>query len=234
MCQLREEKKIRLKGGIYHQTQIKLAYNSNHIEGSKLTEEQTRYIYETNTIGLGKEPVNVDDIIETVNHFQCFDYILDCAEDILSENIVKKLHFMLKSNTSDSRLEWFRVGDYKQRPNMVGDSKTTPPGKVKKEIQQLLFKYQQKSSISFYDIVEFHYYFERIHPFQDGNGRVGRLIMFKECLKHNIIPFIIDERHKLYYYRGLKEFENEKGYLTDTCLSAQDEYGKLLSYFSES
>ncbi len=139
LCQLREEKKIRLKGGIYHQTQIKLAYNSNHIEGSKLTEEQTRYIYETNTIGLGKEPVNVDDIIETVNHFQCFDYILDCAEDILSENIVKKLHFMLKSNTSDSRLEWFRVGDYKQRPNMVGDSKTTPPGKVKKEIQQLLF-----------------------------------------------------------------------------------------------
>ena len=234
LCQLREEKKIRLKGGIYHQTQIKLAYNSNHIEGSKLTEEQTRYIYETNTIGLGKEPVNVDDIIETVNHFQCFDYILDCAEDILSENIVKKLHFMLKSNTSDSRLEWFRVGDYKQRPNMVGDSKTTPPGKVKKEIQQLLFKYQQKSSISFYDIVEFHYYFERIHPFQDGNGRVERLIMFKECLKHNIIPFIIDERHKLYYYRGLKEFENEKGYLTDTCLSAQDEYGKLLSYFSES
>ncbi len=234
LCQLREEKKIRLKGGIYHQTQIKLAYNSNHIEGSKLTEEQTRYIYETNTIGLGKEPVNVDDIIETVNHFQCFDYILDYAEDILSENIVKKLHFMLKSNTSDSRLEWFRVGDYKQRPNMVGDSKTTPPGKVKKEIQQLLFKYQQKSSISFYDIMEFHYYFERIHPFQDGNGRVGRLIMFKECLKHNIIPFIIDERHKLYYYRGLKEFENEKGYLTDTCLSTQDEYGKLLSYFSES
>jgi len=187
LCQLREEKKIRLKGGIYHQTQIKLAYNSNHIEGSKLTEEQTRYIYETNTIGLGKEPVNVDDIIETVNHFQCFDYILDCAEDILSENIVKKLHFMLKSNTSDSRLEWFRVGDYKQRPNMVGDSKTTPPGKVKKEIQQLLFKYQQKSSISFYDIVEFHYYFERIHPFQDGNGRTGRLVLFRECLKNEIM-----------------------------------------------
>lgn len=233
LYQLREEKKIKLKGGIYHQTQIKLAYNSNHIEGSKLTEDQTRYIYETNTIGLEKEPVNIDDIIETINHFQCFDYILDCAEDILTENIIKKIHLLLKSNTSDSRLEWFNVGDYKQRANMVGDSKTTIPGKVKKEIQQLLFAYQQKENITFEDIVEFHYHFERIHPFQDGNGKVGRLIIFKECLKYNIVPFIIDEQHKLYYYRGLKEFENERGYLIDTCLSAQDIYKKLLEYFKE-
>ncbi len=233
LYRLREEKKIRLKGGVYHQTQVKLAYNSNHMEGSKLTEDQTRYIYETNTIGLGKEPVNIDDIIETVNHFQCFDYILDCAEDILTENIIKKIHTILKSNTSDSRLEWFNVGDYKQRPNMISDSKTTPPGKVKREMQQLLFGYQQKEDITFDDMIEFHYHFEKIHPFQDGNGRVGRLIIFKECLKYNIVPFIIDERHKLYYYRGLKEFENEKGYLTDTCLSAQDAYKELLEYFSE-
>lgn len=233
LYRLREEKRIRLKGGIYHQTQIKLAYNSNHMEGSRLTEEQTRYIYETNTIGLEKEPVNVDDIIETINHFQCFDYILDCAEDILTENIIKKIHFMLKSNTSDSRLDWFQVGEYKQRSNMVGDSKTIPPGKVQKEMQKLLSAYQQKDSISFEDIVAFHYSFEKIHPFQDGNGRAGRLIMFKECLKYNIIPFIIEERHKLYYYRGLKEFEIEKGYLMDTCLSAQDAYKEMLAYFME-
>jgi len=233
LYRLREEKKIRLKGGIYHQTQVKLAYNSNHMEGSRLTEEQTRYIYETNTIEMQKEPANIDDIIETVNHFQCFDYILDCAEDILTENIIKEIHIILKSNTSDSRLEWFHVGDYKQLPNMVGDSKTTPPDKVKKEMQRLLFEYRQKENITFDDIVEFHYHFEKIHPFQDGNGRVGRLIIFKECLKYNIVPFIIDERHKLYYYRGLKEFENEKGYLTDTCLSAQDVYKELLEYFSE-
>lgn len=233
LYRLREEKSIRLKGGIYHQTQVKLAYNSNHMEGSRLTEEQTRYIYETNTIGIEKEAINVDDIIETVNHFQCFDYILDCAEDELTEKLIKKIHLMLKSNTSDSRLAWFCVGDYKQRPNMVGDSKTTPPSRVKKEMQNLLLEYQQKEHVSFDDIVAFHYDFEKIHPFQDGNGRVGRLLIFKECLKYNIVPFIIDERHKLYYYRGLKEFEREKGYLTDTCLSAQDEYKKFLDYFTE-
>lgn len=233
LYRLREEKQIRLKGGIYHQTQVKLAYNSNHMEGSKLTEDQTRYIYETNTIGLEKEPANIDDIIETVNHFQCFDYILDCAEDVLTENVIKIIHQILKSNTSDSRLDWFNVGDYKQRSNMVGDSKTTPPSRVKKEMQRLLFEYQQKENVTFENIVEFHYHFEKIHPFQDGNGRVGRLIIFKECLKYNIIPFIVDERHKLYYYRGLKEFENERGYLIDTCLSAQDMYSKLLQYFTE-
>ena len=199
LYRLREEKQIRLKGGIYHQTQVKLAYNSNHMEGSKLTEDQTRYIYETNTIGLEKEPANIDDIIETVNHFQCFDYILDCAEDVLTENVIKIIHQILKSNTSDSRLDWFNVGDYKQRSNMVGDSKTTPPSRVKKEMQRLLFEYQQKENVTFENIVEFHYHFEKIHPFQDGNGRVGRLIIFKECLRYNIIPFIVDERHKLYY-----------------------------------
>lgn len=232
LYQLREEKRIHLKGGIYHQTQVKLAYNSNHMEGSRLTEEQTRYIYETNTIGFEKEPVNVDDVIEMVNHFQCFDYILDCALEELSENIIKKIHLMLKSNTSDCRLEWFNVGDYKQRSNMVGDYKTTPPGKVEKEVQQLLSEYHHKEGIAFEDIIWFHYQFERIHPFQDGNGRVGRLIIFKECLKYNIVPFIIDERHKLFYYRGLKEFGNEKGYLTDTCLSAQDAYKEMLEYFT--
>lgn len=211
LYRLREEKQIRLKGGIYHQSQIKFTYNSNHMEGSRLTEAQTRYIYETNTIGLEKEPANVDDIIETVNHFQCFDFILECAEDVLTESIIKKIHSILKSNTSDSRLEC----------------------KVKKEMQRLLFEYQQKNNISFADIIEFHYCFEKMHPFQNGNGRVGRLIIFKECLKYNIIPFIIDESHKLYYYRGLKEFENEKGFLTDTCLSAQDAYKELLKYFEE-
>lgn len=231
LYRLNEEKKIKLKGGIYHQTQIKLAYNSNHIEGSTLTEEQTRYIYETNTIGFGEKAANVDDIIETVNHFQCFDYILDCAQEVLTEEIIKKIHFILKSNTSDSRLEWFHVGDYKQRPNMVGESKTTAPAKVKKEMQQLLSEYQKNNSVLLEDIVSFHYQFEKIHPFQDGNGRVGRLIMFKECLKYNIVPFIINERHKFYYYRGLKEFENEKGYLIGTCQSAQNEYAKFLDYF---
>lgn len=231
LYRLREEKQIKLKGGIYHQTQIKFAYNSNHIEGSRLTEEQTRYIYETNTIGLQNEPANIDDIIETVNHFQCFDYILYCAQDTLTEDIIKKLHFILKSNTSDSRLEWFNTGDYKLRSNMVGDSKTTPPRSVKKEMKNLLLEYQNKAVISIEDIIEFHYHFEKIHPFQDGNGRVGRLIAFKECLKHNIIPFIIDENYKIYYYRGLKEFENESGYLIDTCLSAQDMYKELLEYF---
>lgn len=233
LCKFQEEKRMKLKGGIYHQTQVKLAYNSNHIEGSKLTEDQTRYIYETNTIGLEKEPANIDDIIEAVNHFQCFDYIIDHAAETLTESIIKEIHYLLKINTSDSRLEWFNVGDYKQKPNMVGDSKTTIPKEVKKEIQKLLFDYNQKEINSLNDIIEFHYRFEKIHPFQDGNGRVGRLIMFKECLKYNITPFIIEETHKLYYYRGLKEFVDEQGYLIDTCLSAQDKYNELLKYFTE-
>lgn len=233
LYKLREEKKMKLKGGIYHQTQIKLAYNSNHIEGSTLSEDQTRYIFETNTVGLEKEVANVDDIIETINHFICFDYMLDCAGDELSETIIKKMHWLLKSHTSDSRVEWFNVGEYKQRSNVVGGEKTTPPSKVRKEIQNLLHEYNQKDLITLDDIIDFHYHFEKIHPFQDGNGRVGRLIMFKECLKYNIVPFIIEDRNKMYYYRGLKNFKEEKGWLTDTCLLAQDNYKLLLKYFNE-
>ena len=231
LSRLQEEKSIKLKGGIYHQTQIKLAYNSNHIEGSRLTEEQTRYIYETNTIGVEKTPANIDDIIEAVNHFQCFDYMLDCANDVLTEDTIKTTHKILKSNTSDSRLEWFNVGEYKSQPNMVADMTTASPDEVGKEMKKLISEYQKISNVTFKDILNFHVRFERIHPFQDGNGRVGRLIMFKECLKYNIVPFIIDEQHKLFYYRGLREWNNEKGYLTDTCLSAQDNYKVLLDYF---
>ena len=231
LSRLQEEKSIKLKGGIYHQTQIKLAYNSNHIEGSRLTEEQTRYIYETNTIGVEKTPANIDDIIEAVNHFQCFDYMLDCANDVLTEDTIKTMHKILKSNTSDSRLEWFNVGEYKSQPNMVADMTTASPDEVGKEMKKLISEYQKISNVTFKDILNFHVRFERIHPFQDGTGGVGRLIMFKECLKYNIVPFIIDEQHKLFYYRGLREWNNEKGYLTDTCLSAQDNYKVLLDYF---
>lgn len=229
---LLEEKEMKLKGGLYHTTQIKFAYNSNHIEGSRLSEEQTRYIYETNTLAVEEdELISIDDIIETVNHFRCFDYILDHVNDELSEELIKTCHKILKSNTSDSRKDWFRVGEYKMRPNTVGERKTTSPAKVKGEMARLLIEYNEKRIITLDDILDFHYRFESIHPFQDGNGRVGRLIMFKECLKHNIMPFIIGERHKLYYYRGLSEYENEKGFLRDTCLSAQDLYKELVNYF---
>ena len=231
LYRLKEEKKAKLKGSIYHQTQIKLAYNSNHIEGSRLTEDQTRYIYETNTIGLEKEPASIDDIMETINHFQCFDYMIDCANNTLDEEFIKTTHKILKTNTSDSRLPWFNVGEYKSRRNMVADRQTTPPGKVKKEMDKLLNEYLGKQNISFDDILDFHVKFERIHPFQDGNGRTGRIIMFKECLKYNIVPFIIEDNLKMFYYRGLKEWDNEKGYLRDTCLTAQDRYKKLLDYF---
>lgn len=229
--QLLEEKNMKLKGGIYHQIQIKFAYNSNHIEGSKLSEEQTRYIYETHSlISNEEEAISIDDINETLNHFKCFDYILENL-NILNEELIKNIHKILKTNTSDSLKEWFKVGEYKIKPNIVGDIKTTPPSKVSFEIKKLLSEYNSKENIKIEDIINFHYNFEKIHPFQDGNGRVGRLIMFKECLKNNIVPFIIDEKHKLFYYRGLKEYENEKGYLIDTCLSAQDDFKKLLEYF---
>ena len=229
--QLLEEKEMKLKGGIYHNIQVKFAYNSNHIEGSRLSEEQTRYIYETHSLISDKEEVvSINDINEALNHFRCFDYILENV-NILNENLIKELHKILKTNTSDSLKEWFKVGDYKLKPNMVGGKKTVSPSKVKKEIESLLNIYNEKEKITFEDIIDFHYKFESIHPFQDGNGRVGRLIMFKECLKHNIIPFIIDEKHKLFYYRGLKEYENEKGFLIDTCLSAQDDFKKLLEFF---
>jgi Fic family protein len=227
---LREEKNMKLKGGIYHLTQIKLCYNSNRIEGTRLTEDQTRYIFETNTICTGdKETADVDDIIETKNHFACFDYMLDNADLPLSEEIIKSIHKTLKASTTDSAREWFRVGDYKSRPNIVEDIETTPPCEVKSAVQRLLHEYNQKGKADFEDIITFHYRFERIHPFQDGNGRVGRLILFKECIKNEITPFIIDERHKQFYYRGLKEFDRTPGYLLDTCLSAQDTYKEYLS-----
>ena len=227
-----EEKEMRLKGGLYHHTQVKLAFNSNRIEGSRLSEDQTRYIYETNTVNTEEEEAaDVDDIIETVNHFSCFDFMLLHADEELSEDLIKEFHRLLKRSTSDERKEWFRVGDYKTRPNVVGDNKTTAPSKVGSEIQKLLAGYTAKKDITVEDIVDFHYRFERIHPFQDGNGRVGRIIMFKECLRNDILPFIIDHEHKLFYYRGLQEYESEKGFLLDTCLSAQDEYEKEVSYF---
>ena len=229
---LREEKSARLSGGIYHRVQIDLTYNSNHIEGSKLTHDETRYIFETNTIGLSEKAVNVDDIIETSNHFRGIDYMIDNAHLALSEKYIKELHFLLKSGTSDSRLDWFRVGDYKKLPNEVGGVDTTAPEDVSREMMALLASYNKKVPITLEDIIDFHVAFERIHPFQDGNGRVGRLIMFKECLKHNITPFIIDEEHKLFYYRGLKEWDIERGYLFDTCLSVQDNFKAILQKFN--
>ena len=228
---LQEEKSMRLKGGLYHTTQIKLAYNSNRIEGSMLSEEQTRYIFETNTLNTApNETANVDDIIETVNHFICFDFMLDTAEKNLSEEMIKEFHRILKSNTSDSRKEWFKVGDYKTRPNVVGDMETTSSADVGSAVAALLDSYH-KTTVDFAMLVDFHYRFEKIHPFQDGNGRVGRIILFKECLKHDIVPFIIEDEYKMFYYRGLKEFEKTPGYLMDTCLSAQDKYREMAGYF---
>lgn len=228
---LQREKKARLSGGIYHRIQIDLTYNSNHIEGSRLTHEETRYIFETNTIGLEGRPVNVDDIIETSNHFRCIDSVIDNARLALSERYIKELHLMLKSGTADSRLDWFRVGEYKKLPNEVGGTETTPPEEVSEKMRALVSKYNETKEKTFEEILAFHVEFEKIHPFQDGNGRVGRLIIFKECLRNNIVPFIIDEEHKLYYYRGLKMWEEERGFLIDTCLSAQDKFKALLKKF---
>ena len=221
---LKEQKASKYSGGIYHKTQIELTYNSNHIEGSRLTHDQTRYIFETNTIGVEKEVLNVDDVIETVNHFHCIDIIIDSARAVLTEKFIKDLHFILKNGTSDSRKDWFAVGDYKKLPNEVGGMDTTIPEEVANKMKTLLMEYNAKDAKTFEDILDFHVKFERIHPFQDGNGRIGRLIMFKECLKNNIVPFIVDDNLKMFYYRGLKEWDNEKGYLTDTCLAAQDKY----------
>ncbi len=228
---LREQKECRLKGGIYHRTQIELTYNSNHIEGSRLTKEQTRYIFETNTIGITDNAVRVDDIIETTNHFRCIDFIIDKAKDPLTEAMIKQLHGLLKSGTSDASKSWFAVGDYKRLPNEVGGIETVEPKLVGKAIRELLKDYKALPSVDFEDILDFHQRFETIHPFQDGNGRVGRLLMFKECLNHGIVPFIITDELKMYYYRGLHEWERLPGYLTDTCLTAQDHYKALLDYF---
>lgn len=228
---LKKEKKRGYSGGIYHKTQIDLTYNSNHIEGSQLTHDQTRYIFETNTILAGNELVHVDDIIETVNHFRCVDLIIDHANDPLSESFIKKLHRILKAGTSDSKKDWFAVGKYKKVPNEVGGIETALPEEVSEKMKELLNRYHSVKEKTFEDILDFHVRFERIHPFQDENGRVGRLILFKECLKYDIVPFIIDDPLKLFYYRGLKEWDFQKGYLIDTCLTAQDRYKTYLDYF---
>lgn len=228
---LREQQQMHVKGGIYHHTQIDLTYNSNHIEGSRLTHDQTRYIFETNTIGLEGESIRVDDIMETVNHFRCIDLIIERAEVKLTETLIKELHLILKAGTSDSRKEWFAVGEYKRLPNEVGGKETTAPENVHREIKALLKEYNSKKTKRFEDIVDLHQRFESIHPFQDGNGRVGRLIMFKECLANGHVPFIITEELKLFYYRGLREWDNVREYLLDTCLTAQDNYKVLLDYF---
>lgn len=228
---LQDEKKRKYFGGIYHKTQIELTYHSNHMEGSRLTHDQTRYIFETNTIAMENDVLNVDDIIETVNHFRCIDRIIDNAKITLSEKFIKELHSLLKTGTSDARLEWFAVGSYKKRANEVGRMPTALPDQVTGEIQKLLSIYNQKNNKTLEDLLEFHVQFEKIHPFQDGNGRIGRLIMFKECLKYNIVPFIIEDTIKMFYYRGLKEWSRERGYLQNTCLSAQNKYKAYLDYF---
>ena len=228
---LREQKASKMTGGIYHKVQVDLTYNSNHMEGSRLTHDQTRYIFETNTIGFDNEAVNVDDVIETANHFRCIDMVIDQAGNALTEKFIKELHSVLKTGTSDSRKDWFAVGEYKKLPNEVGGSDTALPEEVAGKMRELLTKYNALPSKTFEDIVAFHVAFERIHPFQDGNGRVGRLILFKECLKNNIVPFIIEDNLKLFYYRGLKEWDREKGFLMDTCLTAQDRFKAYLDYF---
>ena len=228
---LKIEKNAKISGGIYHKLQIDLTFNSNHMEGSKLTQDQTRYIFDTKTIGMQEDNLNIDDIVETANHFRCIDLVIDNVNYVLSENFIKRLHGMLKNGTSDSGYDWIAIGDYKKRPNEVGGRETTAPENVSNAMQELLASYNLKKEKTFEDIVEFHYNFEAIHPYQDGNGRVGRLIILKECLRNNIVPFIVDEELKLFYYRGLHEWNNERGYLKDTCLSAQDKFKKVLNYF---
>ena len=229
---LKEQKEMGLKGNLYHNTQVIFAYNTNHIEGSKLTEDQTRYIFETNTILFeGQTVVSVDDILETANHFKLVDYMLDVAEEQLSEKIIKQFHKILKEGTSDSIKKWFNVGEYKKLANEAGNMQTTLPKNVEKDMAKLMEWYNSLEKITIKEIIEFHFRFERIHPFQDGNGRVGRVISFKECLRNNIIPFIILDKDKLFYYRGLKEYQKEKGFLIDTCLNAQDQYTNMIEYY---
>ena len=225
---LRDEKSIRMSGGLYHELQVRMTYNSNHIEGSKLSEEQTRLIFETSTLIAG-DGVPVDDIIETVNHFRAIDYVIDCAEEPLTEEVIKEIHRILKQNTKDASLSWFAVGDYKKRGNVVGGKETAKPKDVPKKMQALLTEYKHLDTVTIEDIIRFHYEFESIHPFQDGNGRVGRLIALKECLHHGIIPFIIEDSKKSYYYRGLSKWKEEQGYLTDTCLDGQDTFKKIMA-----
>ena len=227
---LRDEKNIRMPGGLYHELQVRMTYNSNHIEGSKINEDQTRLIFETNTIDVG-EGIPVDDIIETVNHFRAIDYVIDHAEEPLTEDMIKELHRILKQGTRDSTLAWFAVGDYKKRANVVGGKETAKPKDVSTKMNALLLRYEALDTVSIEDVIEFHYNFEHIHPFQDGNGRVGRLVAIKECLRYGIVPFIIEDSKKMFYYRGLSEWETEKGYLTDTCLDGQDTFKRLMTMF---
>ena len=227
---LQQEKDAKISGGLYHELQIRMTYNSNHIEGSKLSEEQTRLIFETNTLYVG-DGVPVDDVLETVHHFRAIDYCIDHAEDVLTESIIKQLHYILKHDTKDSTLDWFAVGDYKKLPNVVGGNPTASPKEVPAKINALLREYNAKTAVTIYDIISFHASFEQIHPFQDGNGRVGRLIAFKECLRHNILPFIIEDSKKMFYYRGLSQWGKDNAYLTDTCLDGQDTFGRLLDLF---
>ena len=228
---LQSEKASKLPGGIYHKVQIDFTYNSNHMEGSRLTHDQTRYIFETNTIEVHETTLNVDDIVETSNHFRCIDLIIERAGFIINEALIKQLHAMLKNGTSDSRKDWFAVGAYKKLPNEVGGKGTALPEEVPAKMKELLADYNAKKEKSFEELLDFHYRFECLHPFQDGNGRIGRLLLFKECLRNNIVPFIIDEELKMFYYRGLKEWQNEKGFLRDTCLTAQDKFKAYLDYF---
>jgi len=228
---LQAEKASRLSGGIYHKVQIDFTYNSNHMEGSRLTHDQTRYIFETNTIGVHETTLNVDDIVETANHFRCIDLIIDRAGSIINEALIKQLHAMLKNGTSDSRKDWFVVGDYKKLPNEVGGKVTALPKEVPAKMKELVAAYNAKKERTFDELLDFHYRFECLHPFQDGNGRIGRLLLFKECLRYNIVPFIIDEELKMFYYRGLKEWQNERGFLRDTCLASQDKFKTYLDYF---
>lgn len=231
LAALREQKETKLKGGIYHRTQIDLTYNSNHIEGSRLTKEQTRYIFETNTLGITTESTRIDDILETVNHFRCVDYVIDHATDKITEAHIKQLHLLLKANTSDSQKSWFAVGDYKRLANAVGEEETAQPKEVHRQMKLLLAEYNAKKQIKFDDLLDFHVRFERVHPFQDGNGRVGRLLLFWQCLQTNIVPFIITEDLRLFYYRGIQNWGKINGYLRDTCLTAQDNFKALLEYY---
>lgn len=224
---LREEKEMKLPGGLYHELQVRMAYNSNHMEGSRLSEDQTRLIFETNTLDVG-EGISVDDVLETVHHFRAIDYVIDIAEDELTEDIIKQLHYILKQDTKDSTLSWFAVGDYKKRANVVGGRETSKPSEVHKHMKALLAGYNSRTDVTLEDIIALHAEFEFIHPFQDGNGRVGRLVALKECLRHNVIPFIIEDAKKNYYYRGLMEWRNERGWLIDTCLDGQDTFIRFL------
>jgi len=229
---LREEKDIKLSGSLYHELQVRMTYNSNHIEGSRLSEDQTRMIFETNTVDIG-DGIHVDDILETIHHFRAIDYVIDVAEEELSEEIIKHLHFILKQDTKESLLPWFAVGDYKKRPNVVGGRETAQPSEVASRMKKLLKEYNSKHDISIEDIIAFHAEFEQIHPFQDGNGRVGRLVALKECLRHNVVPFLIEDSKKMFYYRGLSEWNNEHGWLIDTCKDGQDTFIRLLAMFSK-